>query len=255
MVARGCSVSGVEIWVREDLVVPWNAFVVILSIICTSLLIQKDSWRWKNCARVRLAVIYAYDLLIYFYSSMVVDHLRGRVQDNKTCVACIYLNHKETSIHTAPNLLASLWKQLVLGKPIPPKVAQLYENHLNRSTKPSLDEILQILQSAIAVYSKVYLLVDALDEYPEPQRNILLEYLSTINGPTVNLMLTSRPHIALHPFFPKLDILEIRATEDDICRYIDMHVLKSPRLSKHVRARPELHGEIRSKILTNVEGM
>ncbi|KAJ6563412.1 ankyrin repeat-containing domain protein [Mycena vulgaris] len=187
--------------------------------------------------------------------SMDVDHLRSGVQDNKTCVACIYLNHKETSTHTTPNLLASLWKQLVVGKPIPPEATQLYENHHKRSTKPSLDEILQILRSAIAEYPKIYLIVDALDEYPELQRNILLEYLSTMIGPTVNLMLTSRPQIALHPFFPKLDILEIRAAADDICLYIDMHVLKSPRLSKHVRTRPELHGEIRSKTLTNVEGM
>ncbi|KAJ6546724.1 ankyrin repeat-containing domain protein [Mycena vulgaris] len=186
--------------------------------------------------------------------SMVVDHLRGGVQDGKTCVACIYLNHKETSTHTTPNLFTSLWKQLV-GKPIPPEATQLYDNHHERSSKPSLDEILQILRSAIAEYSKVYLIIDALDEYPEPQRNILLEYLSTMIGPTINLMLTSRPHIALQPSFPKLDILEIRAAEDDICRYIEMRVLKSPRLSKHVRTRPELHGEIRSKILTNVEGM
>ncbi|KAJ6469693.1 hypothetical protein DFH09DRAFT_1380902 [Mycena vulgaris] len=187
--------------------------------------------------------------------SMVVDHLRGGVQDSKTCVACIYLNHKETSTHTTPNLFTSLWKQLVVGKPIPPEATQLYDNHHERSSKPSLDEILQILRSVTAEYSKVYLIVDALDEYPEPQRNILLEYLSPMIGPTVTLMLTSRPHIALHPSFPNLDILEIRAAEDGICRYIDMRVLKSPRLFKHVRTRSELHGEIRSKILTNVEGM
>ncbi|KAJ7824521.1 ankyrin repeat-containing domain protein [Mycena olivaceomarginata] len=72
---------------------------------------------------------------------------------------------------------------------------------------------------------------------------------------TVDLMLTSRPHITLEPFFPNFHILEIRATEEDIGHYVDLQILKSSRLSKHLRTRPELRDEIRVKIVQNVEGM
>ncbi|KAJ7111000.1 ankyrin repeat-containing domain protein [Mycena epipterygia] len=190
--------------------------------------------------------------------SMVVNHLRLHSQNTKTAVACMYLNHKEIEMQTPANLLASLWKQLVVGKPMPPAVHKLYEDHHERRTRPSLDEVLKILRSAIGEYSKVYLIVDALDEYPEAPRLKLLEYLSmtmTMTAPTVNLMLTSRPHIALDPFFPGRRALDINATEKDIRQYVDVHIRKSPRLSKHVRARPELSGEITSRILSNVKGM
>lgn len=188
--------------------------------------------------------------------SMVVNHLRLQSKNTNTAVACMYLNHKETEMQTPTNLLASLWKQLVVGKPMPPAVPKLYEDHHERRTRPSLDEILKILRSAIGEYSKVYLIVDALDEYPEAPRLKLLEYLSmTMTAPTVNLMLTSRPHITLDPFFPGRRILDIHATENDIRQYIDVHIGKSPRLSKHVRTRPELSEEIKSRILSNVEGM
>ncbi|KAJ7323268.1 ankyrin repeat-containing domain protein [Mycena albidolilacea] len=188
--------------------------------------------------------------------SMVVNHLRLQAQKTNTAVACMYLNHKEIEMQTPTNLLASLWKQLVVGKPMPPAVHELYKGHDERRTRPSPGEVLKVLRSAIGEYSKVYLIVDALDEYPEAPRLKLLEYLSiAMTAPTVNLMLTSRPHITLDPFFPGRRALDINATENDICQYIDVHIQQSPRLSKHVRMRPELSEEIKSRILKNVDGM
>ncbi|KAJ6594719.1 hypothetical protein B0H19DRAFT_860962, partial [Mycena capillaripes] len=188
--------------------------------------------------------------------SMVVNHLRLQSHNINTAVACMYLNHKETEMQTLANLLASLWKQLVVDKPMPPAVHELYKAHHERGTRPLPDEVLKILHSAVAEYSKVYLIVDALDEYPEAPRLKLLEYLlMMMKAPTVNLMLTSRPHITLDPFFPGRSILDINADENDIRQYIDVHIQKSPRLSKHVRTRPELNEEIKSKILSNVQGM
>jgi hypothetical protein len=188
--------------------------------------------------------------------SMVVNHLRLHSQNTNTAVACIYLNHKEIEMHTLANLLASLWKQLVVGKPMPPAVHKLYEAHHERGTRPLLDEVFKIFRSAIGEYSQVYLIVDALDEYPETLRLKLLEYLSMImTAPTVNLMLTSRPHITLDPFFPGRCALDINADENNIRHYIDRHIQNSPRLSKHARKCPELREEIESKILSNVKGM
>jgi hypothetical protein len=185
---------------------------------------------------------------------MVVNHLRSL--NANIAVACIYLNHKEIEMQTPVNLLASLWKQLVVGRPMPSAVHKLYKDHYDRGTRPSLDEVFQILRSAIAEYSKVYLIVDALDEYSEAPRLKLLEYLSMAMAvPTVNLMFTSRPHITLDPFFPGRRTLDINATENDIRHYIEMYLRKSPRLSKHVRTRQGLSEEIKSRILSNVKGM
>ncbi|KAJ7444049.1 ankyrin repeat-containing domain protein [Mycena latifolia] len=188
-------------------------------------------------------------------ASVVVNHLRAQFQKSDTAVACIYLNHKEREIQTPENLIASVWKQLVVDRPLPSAAHDLYKHHCLRDTRPSLTEVFDILQSAMAQHSKVYIIVDALDEYPEEQRNILLEYLSMLLGPTTSLMLTSRPHVTLDHLFSDISGLEISATENDIRRYVDKQIQKSPRLCKHVQTRPELHNEIKSKISSNADGM
>ncbi|KAJ7204166.1 ankyrin repeat-containing domain protein [Mycena pura] len=190
-------------------------------------------------------------------SSMVVNRLESKFQNSEVGVACIYLNHKETETQTPPNLLAALWKQLVVGKSLSPLVLELYEHSRERATRPSLNDVSRALTSVLGQYSKAYLIVDALDEYPEDRRNILLQSLSTAMLETtgVNLMLTSRPHVTLDAFFQKFQTLEIRATEQDIGRYVDMQILKSSRLSRHVQSRPELRDEIRAKVIGNVDGM
>ncbi|KAJ7481648.1 ankyrin repeat-containing domain protein [Mycena latifolia] len=187
-------------------------------------------------------------------ASLVVNHLQNSTIGDKVGVACIYLDHKETQAHSPSNLLASLWRQLILGKPIPPSVHELFQNHHERRTRPSLNDTQEVLRSAVAEYSQVYVIVDALDEYPEDLRDILLHNLGKL-GPTVSLMLTSRPHINIDTSFPAAHILEIRATEDDVRLYVQARILKSSRLSKHVSTRPELREEIERKIADSVHGM
>ncbi|KAJ7113601.1 hypothetical protein C8R44DRAFT_596213, partial [Mycena epipterygia] len=188
-------------------------------------------------------------------SSLVVNHLRVQVWDSNTGIACIYLNHKETEAQTPTNLLASLWQQLVVDESLPLAVRELYTHHCTRNTKPSLNEVSGLLTAAVVRQSKFYFIVDALDEYPENQRNILLKHLSLLQGPTTSIMITSRPHITVEPFFSDFQNLEIRATENDIREYVDKHIQSSTRLSKHVRTRPELQHQILTKIINNVQGM
>ncbi|KAJ6586375.1 ankyrin repeat-containing domain protein [Mycena vulgaris] len=192
-------------------------------------------------------------------SSTVVNHLRAsaEVHNNTNGVACIHLNHKETDAQTPLNLLGSLCKQLVVDKSLPTSVHTVYNHHKERQTRPSLNEVLKILHTTISEYSKVYFVVDALDEYPEGQRKIFIKYLATaMGGHDANLMMTSRPHITLpDALFPDLESMEIRAAEDDIRQYVDTHILESPRLSRHVQTRPELREEIRGTIIRNAEGM
>jgi hypothetical protein len=88
----------------------------------------------------------------------------------------------------------------------------------------------------------------------EGHRNILLKYLAML-GPAANLMITSRPHIVLNPFFPEVQTIEIRATDDDIRRYVNIQITEPSRLSRHAQGRPELREEIQSKIIENVKGM
>ncbi|KAJ7241052.1 hypothetical protein B0H12DRAFT_1326331 [Mycena haematopus] len=186
--------------------------------------------------------------------SIAVDHLRAEQEHcDIVGVAAIYLNHKETDAHAPSTLLTSLWRQLVVGQSIAP-VDQLYQKHREPCTKPSLDEDHTVLCSTISRYLKVFILVDALDEYPERERNILIWYLSQL-GSNVNLLLTSRPHISLNIHGAQLEVLEVRAIEEDIRRHIDAQIHKSPRLSEHIQNCPDLLEQIEKKIVRRSDGM
>ncbi|KAJ7266802.1 hypothetical protein C8J57DRAFT_1718035 [Mycena rebaudengoi] len=189
-------------------------------------------------------------------SSAVVDYLREKSRSPNVGVACAYLNHKETDMQSPENILAGLWRQLIFAKPIMPgsPAHSLHHKHLEKQTRPSADEMQGILSSAVAEYSKVYIVIDALDEYPETKRHMLVKHLAALK-PNINLLFTSRPHITPEMFFPNTPALEIRATEEDIRRYLDAQIRNSFRLSKHVQSRPELHQEIENKIIGNVDGM
>ncbi|KAJ7270957.1 hypothetical protein C8J57DRAFT_295004 [Mycena rebaudengoi] len=187
-------------------------------------------------------------------ASIVVDYLRNELQDNNTGVAAAYLNHKESDTQSPSNVLAGLWWQLTAERPISPTVQQLYEKHQNQRTRPSLDEVRSILAVTTAEYSKLFIVVDALDEYPEAHRDILLDALAAM-GESVSLMLTSRPNVAPEAFFASASVVEVRAQEEDIRCYVKAQIQKSFRLSKHVKARPELREEIETKIAENADGM
>ncbi|KAJ7044895.1 ankyrin repeat-containing domain protein [Mycena alexandri] len=190
-------------------------------------------------------------------SSVVVDHLESHSGAGNTTVACVYLNHKETQIQTPSNLLAALWRQLVFGKTISTEsmVQKLHQKHLEKRTRPSLADIHDVLRSVVSEWSRVYIVVDALDEYPEDQRRILLEHLTVLDS-TVNLMLTSRPHIALDTVLPLgFGELEIRGSDTDIRKYVDQRIQNSERLSLLVRVWPRLREEIILKIVRTAGGM
>jgi Cdc6-like AAA superfamily ATPase len=185
---------------------------------------------------------------------MVVDHLRTKYRSKNIGIACIYLNHKEVDDQMPWKLLAALWRQLVLDRDVGKLAEDLYKSHDDRGTAPSLEEVVNVLHSSFSEFSTVYIIVDAIDEYIEDRRWILFQHLAAM-GPKVNLMITSRPNITPELSLPNLNALEIVANSDDVRNYVDAQIRMSPRLSKHVRTRPELRQEIHSKVTDTVHGM
>jgi hypothetical protein len=187
---------------------------------------------------------------------MVVEHLIAQYETNKDIgVACIYLNHKEVDNQTPSRLLAGLWRQLVHGRDLSSVAKDLYKQHQEKGTAPSLEEVVNVLRSSITELSKVYIINDAMDEYPEIQREILLQHLAEI-GSNVNLMITSRPNISPEPSsFPNLERLDVQAAQEDIQAYINAQIKLSPRLSKHIQKKPVLREQIHAKITDTVAGM
>ncbi|KAJ7205719.1 ankyrin repeat-containing domain protein [Mycena pura] len=186
--------------------------------------------------------------------AIVVDYLRRNLDSENIRIAVVYLNHKETEAQSPSNVLAAIWQQLILEKPLSHTIEQLYAKHHEQRTRPSLDDTYAALCSTASQLSRVFIAVDALDEYPEEQRHTLLQHLSTL-GPCVSLMVISRPHINIKHTISNFETIEIRAAKDDIQKYLDGQIEKSQRLSRHVRSAPDVRQALESRIVEGSDGM
>ena len=170
--------------------------------------------------------------------SIIVNHLQKTFEgDDKIAVLCIYCNYKEQSEQTVTNLIASLLKQIVqdLGSTLD-NVTPLYTHNKGQCTRPTLDELTKVLETEFGTYSKVFIVVDALDECREEDgtRERLLKALRSLTG-NVNLMVTSRNLPSIAREFEGKKQLTIRANDQDIKIYINGRIAVAPRHLKNLQ--------------------
>jgi hypothetical protein len=191
-------------------------------------------------------------------TSIVIDDLYTQFQNESTVgiayLYCSFLQHDEQK---AEGLLASLLKQLSQELPsLPDIVKTLYDDHHEKKqTRPSFDEISRTLQSVAAMYSKVFIVVDALDEcqaFNRCRSKFLSEIFSLQAKTRINFFATSRPIPDIEREFKEYPSREILASDKDVRRYLDGHMSDLP---EFVLKRLDLQEEIKSKIEEAVEGM
>jgi Cdc6-like AAA superfamily ATPase len=190
-------------------------------------------------------------------TSIVIDDLSTRLQnDPSTGVAYIYCNFQRQDEQKISNLLASLLKQLAESQPsLPGSVKGLYDHYVAKRMLPSLEETSRALQSVAALYSRVFIIVDALDEcqVSDGCRARLLSEIFALQAKTgANIFATSRRISNIEKEFEGSTLLEIRASEEDVRRYLGGHVLQLPGFVTH---RPKLQEEIMAAIVKAVDGM
>jgi Cdc6-like AAA superfamily ATPase len=190
-------------------------------------------------------------------TAIVVEELFARFEiDGDISIAYLYCNYRRQHEQNLEDLFASLLKQFVQEQPsIPDSVKMLYDRHKDRRTRPSVDEILQLLQSVSAAYSRVFIIVDALDECQISNgcRQKFLSGLVSLQAKcSVNLFVTSRPILSIEKEFKENSKLEVRASEEDVQRYLHEHLFRLPGF---VAQSHELQEEIKTKIGKAADGM
>jgi len=191
-------------------------------------------------------------------TSAVVNELTERFStDLSIGIAYFYCNFRRKHEQKTHDLLASLLKQLAESYPALPKsVKDLYGRHKAKRTRPSLEEISSTLHSVAAKYSRVYIIVDALDECQalDGCRARLLSELFTLQKRhRANILATSRfiPEI-VDKFKGSSDSLEIRARREDVERYLEGHM---GQLLHFVQQNQQLQTDIKIGISEAVNGM
>ncbi|KGO76098.1 hypothetical protein PITC_006410 [Penicillium italicum] len=187
-------------------------------------------------------------------ASIVIEDLTAQcLTDHTDGLAYVYFNFQRKDEQKAEDLLASILKQLAQSQSsLPQSVKSLYKHHETRRTRPSLDELSICIQSMTATYTRVFLVIDALDECQKSDdcRYVFLSRLFDLQRKGHFKILATSRHI------PEIserfigDRVEVRAHASDVKKYLDGRILRagSELLVMHKE-------EIIKRITESVDGM
>lgn len=186
-------------------------------------------------------------------SSIVVNNLETRFSADPTAVVVyVYCNFNRKAEQRLEHLMSSLLKQLAHNGPsIPPVLYELYERHIKKRTKPTLEEISKALRTVAATYAKVFIIVDALDEC-HMAAQFLHQLFSLQAQRGISVFATSRHMPDIEKEFSDSWRIEIRASAEDIGRYLKSAVSRFPGF---IAQRSDLQYEITQTISQIVDGM
>jgi Cdc6-like AAA superfamily ATPase len=189
-------------------------------------------------------------------TSIVVDHLFSKFRtDLDVGIAYLYCNFRQQQQQRLEDLLSSILKQwLQKQTSVPQNIKKLYEMHKRITTRPSLDEILEALNSVASLYSRVIIIVDALDECDNSggNRQKFLSLIRDLQRKTkANLFATSRINTEIAKSLDPSLSLDIRANEHDVKSYIDGQLL----LLQSDIVDDDLRDSIRKDVVASVDGM
>lgn len=199
-------------------------------------------------------------------TSIVVDDLSARFRNDRSVgVAYLYCDFRRQGEQTSEDLLASLLKQLAQDRPsLPDSVKSLYDQHKNKGTRPTLGDISRALQWVADLYSRVFVVIDALDECQVSggcRSAFLLQIFSLQANRSASVLATSRPIQEIENEFVKRSmILRISATDEDVETYLDGRMPELPLLKEDNKdvsneAKEKLKEEIKANIIDVVSGM
>ncbi|KAK6525319.1 hypothetical protein TWF694_005462 [Orbilia ellipsospora] len=193
------------------------------------------------------------------FASTVIDDLATRYLNRPEIgIAFIYFNYKRTDEQQIDKVLCALLKQLVQKQDsIPGCIKAMYNRHRGQN-KPSRGEILAMLHDVVALYTRVFFVLDAIDEYQLTDSgndgrlvflDKLFEFYSKAN---INILATSRPSPDIITELTENGSarLEIRASDEDVKKYLKSLIKMSGNASL------KRHQEtIMAKICQLVDGM
>lgn len=191
-------------------------------------------------------------------TSVVVDHLQSSFQeDQKAGIAYFFFDYKRQDEQTINALLAHFLKQLAASQSsLPEEVHELYEKHntQDKQTRPSTEELIRVLKSAITIYSRTFIMIDALDECKLSNgTRLILSCIYKLRSETkANFFITSRFNEEISGAFSGIPTLEIRASDEDVQRYLRRNMVYLP---KFVYKDSSLQKEIIDSIIKAVQGM
>jgi len=169
-------------------------------------------------------------LLTARISSLVIDSLCDRAQDDDIAVAGLYCDFLSQQDQTTTNIMGALLKQLVNRGGIPDHLREAFQKAKKEfgGRAPRLTDLMGMLKILIASLPRVFICIDALDECLPKYVPEILESLRDIvqESPRTRIFLTGRPHVRedVQRYFSAAVVIPISPNRGDIRNYVEMRL-------------------------------
>ncbi|KAK0184070.1 hypothetical protein F5146DRAFT_330709 [Armillaria mellea] len=186
-------------------------------------------------------------------ASITIEHLRSLVDEKMTPVLNIFCDYRSPAEHTIYSFLRSLLHQLVQVRGLP---LVTFLHNMDRRTPPSLDDLIKILSEELKLFSRVYIVLDALDEFTPNDQGELIKTLKLLAN-NIHLLVTSRPVspvTALESLVGEHTELAIRAADNDVALYVKSKIYRGY-LANIIGNDDSLRDKIVTGVMEKADGM
>ena len=152
----------------------------------------------------------------YCQRTVVVDTLTSNT-DPKICISYCYCDYSQADTLETTNILGTIIKQLLGKTDIPGELEQKIDRcYKDGVSGPSFEQLDDILVSAVALFSKVYIVLDGLDECSRQERKEVLSTLQKLGEleTVIKVFIASRDEIDIRRAFAAECYIHV--SEDDI---------------------------------------
>ena len=193
------------------------------------------------------------------FSSLVIDTLRSQARERKFRVFYLYCDYPTYKELSAVDLIAWILKQALVGLGrIPEKVDWKFEESEvpgSGRMRPILLDVVDMLGTVLASFvERVFICIDALDEFPPPQRPDLLRSLAKLTRLSeTRLFLTGRQQIQCDKHLGEgAQTISITTRDEEIEAYIAHRLAQDENPDE---MNTELRTEIMKDLPHKVSGM
>jgi len=163
-------------------------------------------------------------------SSLVIDSLCDRAQEDNIAVAGLYCDFLSQQEQTTTNIMGAILKQLASRGGISDHLREAFQKGKKEfgGRAPRLADLMGMLKIVIASISRVFICIDALDECLPKHLPEILESLRDIvqESPRARVFLTGRPHVRedVQRYFSAAVVIPVSPNPDDVRNYVEMRL-------------------------------
>jgi hypothetical protein len=191
------------------------------------------------------------------FASVVIEHLIRKFSSAGVAMLGIYCDYKDFNQQSSWKFLASLLQQLISQQgDVAEQIKSTYREHIRRQTHPNFSECLNMLTVQIHTFSRVYVVIDALDECTELNdvRRGLLEGILQMPS-FVSILVTSRFIPMIGEILDEPPRLIVEAKDHDIHAHVRSRLDKEKTWARRVRLDQALAQRIGDSVVSRASGM